>query len=232
MIIDLSSFDLDDPLLEASCEVYAVQDYYESLEGQIDRVQRMLKLKLDTQLKTQNLTPDDPEWHEAIQEYDHWVDFLLPRFFRGPFLVSLYALYESIVAEIATTIQTLNPALECFKSFKKKVRLNSLEVFRQYYSKVLEIDICPNKTTWNQLLVLMKFRHAVAHANGRIASIHPEKFKTEIVEMARDIPRVDTYSGYITFGKQFVADTTQIVLNELLRFIEANREVCRAKPTV
>ena len=33
MLVDYSSFDLDDPLLEAACEVYAVQDYYESLEN-------------------------------------------------------------------------------------------------------------------------------------------------------------------------------------------------------
>jgi hypothetical protein len=232
MLIDLSAFDLGDPLLESSCEVYAVQDYYESLENQIDRVQRTLKLKLDTQLKTQKLTPDDPEWYKAIQEYDHWVDLLLPRFFRGPFLVSLYALYESIVAEVAITIETLNPKLCSFQSFKKKRHLNFLEVSSQYYAEVLQIDLCPDANTWKQLIVLMKFRHAIAHGNGRIASIQPQKFKSEIVEMARDIPGVDTYSGYITFGKKFVAGITRIVLDELLRFIEANREACRTKQTV
>jgi hypothetical protein len=233
MLVDYSSFDIDDPLLEATCEVYAVQDYYEFLEKQLKRVQRTHKLSLDTQLKTQRLTQDDPEWHEAIQEYSHWVEFVLPRFFRSPFLVSLYALYESIVFEVATTIQTLNPTLKRFQSFKKKKgRLGFLEISRQYYSEVLNIELCPAVSTWEKLIILSKFRHAIAHANGRIESLRPPNLKTEIIQMATDLSDVDTYSEYITFGKEFVADTTRIVLDELLRFIEENREACRPKQTV
>ena len=106
MIIDPSAFDLNDPLLDALHEVFALEDYLTTMEEHISHIQRSQKLKLDAYIKKEKLTPDDPEWHEAIQKYDHWVDFLLPRFFRGPFLVSLYALYEAVVTEIADLIQS------------------------------------------------------------------------------------------------------------------------------
>lgn len=232
MLIDLSSFDLGDPLLEAAGEVYAIEDYYTALEGQIEHLQKTQKLRLDDHLKTQKLKPDDPEWHEAIQEYYHWVDFLLPRFFRGPFIVSLYALYESIVLEVVTAIQTLNPQLKRFKSFKKKEPLSFLEKSRQYYKEILRLDLCPDPSTWERLVILSKFRNAVAHANGRIGSLRPPDFKADVIKMAKDIPDVDTRSGYIAFGREFVAHTTKLVLSELLRFIEEHREACRPRQTV
>lgn len=232
-LIDLSAFDLDDPLLESSLEIYAVQDYYDSMENQIERVQQKLKLKLDTKLKTQNLTIDDLEWHQAYDEYSRWADFLLPRFFRGPFLVSLYALYESVVMEVATAIQVRNPNNETFKNFKKKCRKNEqkelslLDAYRKYYSSVMKIDLCPDDTVFNKLIILMKLRHAVAHANGRIASLRPDSFRGEIKRIAKENPGVIDDSKYITFGKEFVAEMADMVINELFRFIEENREACR-----
>jgi len=35
------------------------------------------------------------------------------------------------------------------------------------------------------------------------------------------------HSGYITFGKAFVSDTASIVISDLRRLIDHNREVCR-----
>ena len=37
----------------------------------------------------------------AMQEHDELIEFPLPRLFRGPFLVALYAVYESAVTEVS-----------------------------------------------------------------------------------------------------------------------------------
>lgn len=226
MLLDFSTFDLNDPLLEATMEVFAIEEYYETLEKQIEHVQKSQKLKLDAYILREKLTPDDPEWHEAIQEYYHLVDFLLPRFFRGPFLVSLYALYESVVTEIANLAQARHRNLKRFSKYKGGQDLNFLERSRKYYAEILRIELCSDVSAWSRLVALLEFRHALAHSNGRIDLIRPAK-KSVVLDLIRTLPDVDTYSGYITFGKDFVADTTCIVINELRRLIEDNRETCR-----
>ncbi|MCD4811360.1 hypothetical protein K8R14_02000 [bacterium] len=232
MLVDYSSLDLDDPLLEASCEIYAIDDYYKALEDQIEHAQQIQKSQMNNYLTQHKITPDDFAWHEATSKYDQLIDDLIPRFFRGPFLISLYALYESIVSEIATAISTLNPHMKSFSSFRKKKNLSFIESARVYYAEVLGNELCPDATIWEQLIILSKLRNAVAHANGRIESLSPPHVKKEIVQIVRDLPDVDAYSGYIAFGRNFVACITALVLNELQRLIETHRESCRSRKSV
>ena len=103
MIIDLSKYDFR--VLEVQSELYALEDHLELIECPMDRIQRKERLRLVTFIKSQRLSSKDPEWHQAIDDYTERIEFLLPRFFRGPFLVALYAVYESAVTEIAEFMQ-------------------------------------------------------------------------------------------------------------------------------
>ena len=192
----------------------------------ISHIQRSQELKLDAYIKKEKLTPDDPEWHEAIQEYSRWVDFLLPRFFHGSFLVSLCALYESVVTNIAELIRAKQPHLKCFSAFKTRKGRSFLERARAYYDEILGIELCPDKTTWYRLGILYKLRNAVAHKNGRVEMLSSKK-KSEVEDLIRSTPDIHIHSRYITFGKAFVSDTAHIVISDLTRLIDHNREICR-----
>lgn len=228
MIGNIIALDLDDPLLEVSCEVYAINKYHKFIEEQIENLQQMYKDRLEAHLKTHRLTADDPEWHEAIDEYYSWVDFLFPRFFRGPFIVSLYALYESIVLEVATLIRASNPKYQSINSFKKKnIYSDFLEQMQNYYKIILRIEICPDSFTWERLVIISKLRNALAHANGRIDSLKPLTMQHKIIKISHDIEGIDINSGYLIFSRDFVDQSTQIVLGELHRFIDEHRQKCR-----
>ena len=103
MVVDLSKYDFR--LLEVEGELYALEDHLNLIEDQMEKFQRKERLKLDTYIRTEKLSSDEPEWHMAIREYNERIEFLLPRFFRGPFLVALYAVYESAVTEVAQLMQ-------------------------------------------------------------------------------------------------------------------------------
>jgi len=96
---------LDFRLLDVSLELHALEEYLDTIEKQIENINKSEELILEAAKSEDNLTPDDPEWHEAHQIYYQRIDFLIPRFFRGPYLVSLYAVYETAVTEIARLIQ-------------------------------------------------------------------------------------------------------------------------------
>jgi hypothetical protein len=68
MMIDLSAFDLTDPLLEASGEVFALEDYLGMMEAQISHLQKSQRLKIDAYIRKERLTSNDPEWHECHRE--------------------------------------------------------------------------------------------------------------------------------------------------------------------
>jgi hypothetical protein len=229
MKIDPAAFDLNDPLLDASCEVFALEDYLASMEEQIGHIQTSQRLKLDVYIKKEKLTSDDPEWHVAIQEYYHWVDFLLPRFFRGPYLVTLYAVYESIVTEIMTLMQANAPKNPSFAEYKK--RLNFLKRAKKYYREVLKVNLCSEQQTWDRLLTLMEFRHAIAHGNGRFDVLRPNKKKV-IKELVSRVKGVNIHSGYIVFDSAFVSETATLVIAELNNLIERQREACRPRKIV
>lgn len=118
-------------------ELYALEDHLQLIEAEIVHIQKDERLRVDEYIRKEGLCPDDPEWHAALQEYDHRIDFLLPRFFRGPFLVALYAVYESAVTEIARLIQG---------KMDQKITINDikgdfLERAKKYYKHILEFDL-------------------------------------------------------------------------------------------
>ncbi len=95
---------IDFRLLDASIELDALEEHLQLIESQMEHIQKTARREFDTYIQQEHLSQHDPEWHIAWQNYNYRVD-LLPRFFRGTFLVVLYAAYESIVTEIARLIQ-------------------------------------------------------------------------------------------------------------------------------
>ena len=95
---------VDFRLLDVSLEIHALEDHFELIRTQISHLSEVERSMLDEFRRKEKLTPEDPEWDFARQECDHKVEFLLPRFFWGPFLITLYAVYETAVTEIARLI--------------------------------------------------------------------------------------------------------------------------------
>ena len=156
--------DVDFRLLDVSLELHALEDHYELIEKQIMHLSHVEKETLDEYREKENLTPEDPEWDFARQEFDRKVEFLLPRFFWGAFIVSLYAVFETSVIEIASLMQ---------KSMKQGIAINDLrgdflKRSKKYYKNILNFELCRNNKDWQHIRNLTDIRHAVAHANGRI----------------------------------------------------------------
>ena len=173
MIIDLSKYDFR--LLEVESELYALEDHLNLIEGQMEKFQRKERLRLDTYIRTEKLSSEDPEWHMAIQEYDERIEFLLPRFFRGPFLVALYAVYESAVTEVAQLMQqSLSQGISL-----KDLKGDFLERVKKYYKHILNFNLCTEDKEWQGINILTELRNAFAHVNGRMEMLK-EKSRRKI----------------------------------------------------
>jgi hypothetical protein len=207
---------VDFRLLDVSLELHALEEYLETMEKQIDLLTASEKLNLEAAIRKQNITPDDPEWQFEHQNYDHRVDFLLPRFFRGPFLVSLYAVYEASVTEIARLIQ---------KAQGKAISIDDLrgddflDRAKKYYTHVLSFDLCTDNSAWQQIRMLSEVRNAIAHTNGRIKMLR-SRSREKIHAWEKKQIGIDSNWGYIVVDRAFVWRTfskVQLSLENLVQ---------------
>lgn len=115
-------------------------------------------------------------WQFAQGVYDDRIEFQLPRILYCPFLVSLYAVYESAVTEIATLIQEKSGRKDSLADIKKGDFLNHA---RKYYRDTLKFELSQNNQSWERVRILTEIRHAIAHANGHLSMV-PKKRREKI----------------------------------------------------
>ena len=193
------SFEFDSRLVGASLELYGLEEHLKLIESQIVHIQKTEHHKARTSIREKRLHPDEPEWHIAWQEYHVRVD-PLPRIYRGPFLVALYAVYESIVTEIARLIQGKQ---------SQRIGINDLkggflERAKKYYKCLLQFDLYSEEKVWQDVKMLFEIRNVFAHANGRLDMLN-EKSRENMIIWEKQKLGISTWSGYIMCDKKLVA---------------------------
>lgn len=205
---------IDFRLCDVYQELHALEEHYKIIEKQILHLNNIEKEKLDKYREKGNLNPEDAEWDISRQEYDYKIDFLLPRLFWGPFIVSLYAVFETSVMEIANLMQ---------KSIKHEIALNDLrgnflERAKKYYKSVLNFKLYCNNTDWQNIKYLTDIRHAIAHANGRIDMLN-YKINKKMKELEKHNIGVSSNYNYILVDSHFskkVFSAVKSILEDLV----------------
>jgi len=221
---------IDFRLLEIESELFALDDHLNLIEEHIRNKEAFEKLKLQQKLKKLNLTPSDPEWHEEQQNLDYIVDFLLPRLFRGPFLISLYAVYESAVIEIAKHIQKQK---EIAFSFNDQKGENFLNKAKKYYNEIIEFQLYPSEVVWERIEMLSVLRNSIAHANGRLEMVK-KKIQEKITNWEKKKIGIFSMYGFIIFEEGFLRDTLSLVsasLNDLVERYRKWDDIQRRRPS-
>ncbi len=209
---------IDSRLLDASIELDALEEHLQLIESQMAQIRETARNKTETYIRKEGLCPDDPEWQSAWQYYDYRIDSL-PIFFRGTFLVVLYAAYESIVNEIARLIQDK-------QSQKKKIndlKGDFLERAKKYYKHILKFDLYSDEKVWQQVRMLSTLRNAFAHANGRLDMLTP-KPRRIIQNWTKQKRGISTDYGYIICEANIVADIFGAVRSSLKDLIERYKD--------
>lgn len=216
----MAKINVDFRLLDVSLELHALEEYLETIEKQIDHLAASEKLILDVAILKQCITPDDPEWHFEHQNYDHRVEFLLPRFFRGPFLVSLYAVYEASTTEIARLLQKGQGLAISIDDLRGE---DFLDRAKKYYKHVLNFELCADNSAWQQIKKLSEVRNAIAHTNGRIEMLR-ERARQNILKWENERIGIDTSWGYIIVDQAFAKMTFSKVQSSLEDLVRRYKE--------
>jgi len=222
----MAKLDVDFRLLDVSLELHALADYLETMEKQIAHIKTTEKLILDAATRKQGITPDDPEWQLEHQVYDHRIEFLLPRFFRGPFLVSLYAVYEAAVTEIARLIQKRQDQTISMGDLKGD---DFMDRAKKYYKHILHFELYRDNSTWQQITMLSEIRNAIAHTNGRLEMLRG-RAKERILGWERENIGIESRWGYVIVDAPFVQRTFTYVQTSLEDLVERYKQWDTARP--
>lgn len=225
-MIDLSH--LDFRLSDAEAELEMLAEHLQLIENHIERIQKEERREFDRKVeeigktyKCANLTAELIEERRveeeiASKEYELRINDP-PLFLRGPFLVSLYAVYESVVTEIACLIRDK-------QSQQIKIddlRGNFLERAKKYYKHILHFDLYSNEKAWQQIKRLSDLRNAFAHANGRVDRLNRKsKEKIEKWNGQKKIGISITIFGHVICEADIVADIFGVVRDSLKDLIK------------
>ena len=192
---------IDFRLTGVAVELIMLQEYLNLVEESIKRSQQEAADKRDAIVKK---FPDD--WDLASHDYCYQVEVMLPRILRGPFLVALFAVYESSVTEIASLIQ---------KKQKQPIALDDikgdlLDRAQKYYKHVLHFELSKSNRHWQRLVLLSDLRNAIAHTNGRIDMIRSGTKKKILKNQG-----VEEKFGYVIVTEAFLRETFELVNEDL-----------------
>lgn len=204
-------FIIDPRLCNVSLEVSLIECQFNLIKNQLANLEKIEADIFDNACEKENLTPEDDEWHYWHNQYTQQVDFLFPRFFWGPFLVSVYAVFESAVTEAARLIQ---------KAKGQQISLNDirgefLERSQKYFKHILEFNLCNNSEAWKAIKMLAEVRHAIAHTNGRIDMLK-EKSRKKIQEWENQNIGISSDMGLLLVNENF----SKYILDHVCSFLQ------------
>lgn len=215
----MSKLVIDFRFVEIDYELWALGEYLDMLEQQLPVLRNQAREQTYAQLRDEEVEADDPEVDFAFQELDELVERVLPRFFRNPFLVTLWAIYESAIIGIADYLkEQQGQALGI-----QDIRGGFLDRARKYFDYVLELPLCTDAQVWQRLRMMMVLRNAIAHGNGRIAAINKGSQK-KIESWAQGNIDISIPHGNLTISEHFLRETYTIVnesLNDLLHRVRS-----------
>src|SRR5437762_1011742 len=103
-----------------------------------------------------------------------FADEVLPRLYRSPVLVHLWAVFESAVIEIARYIREQDQHALTVDDLRGT---NDFERSQKYYEHVLRFPLIEIEGIKEQLNMLLLVRNGIAHCNGRVEAIKPTKIE-------------------------------------------------------
>ncbi len=216
---------IDLRLMEASYALEVLDEHLELLEKQFIDLSERDRLTTEAKLQTlaDEVDKDEFHWHnvDEVRSHHHeFVEVILPRLFRGPFMVSLWAVYESTVTEIASHIKRnrgLALGLEDIKGY------DFLSRAKKYYEHILNFTLCSDQT-WERLRMLSVLRNSVAHGNGRFEMLR-SNYQEKIKNWARQGDGISIRSEYLVVSGPFLRDTLSVVKNSLEDLIERYKDL-------
>lgn len=197
-------------------ELYALEDYIDSIESQLP-----VLIEKEKEKAYQNMPEyDSIEWHQREQSLYALIEDVIPRYFRNPIVVTLWAIFESAIIEIAKEIkdqQGLPITLD-------DITGDFLERTNKYFNHIIKFPIDVRGSSWQHFRKFYLLRNAFAHANGRLDNIKNQDKLKNILGLDKENAEVMITDGNIICSPNLIKNTLRVVLDFLRNITEKVKE--------
>jgi hypothetical protein len=210
----LMNLDLSFPGISFGYESWALESYLKVLEEQISHAQAQYRLRAERELEKEKDKLEYHEYGEKLSEIDEAADNQIPRFFRIGALVSIWGLFESFITDFAVYAGKREDIGLAFRD----VRANNFRSqTEKYFEGVLRIQLPWSTKEREQLGQLQELRNFIAHRNGRLMDLPPEKEK-EIKNLVAKIVGVEVDSSSVVVSPTYISEAAALVFELVGRF--------------
>ena len=144
----------------------ALRTAFYATEDAISHQAAQHQIRAKASLSRSGMHPDDIEMGIYVLRKN--TEELFPRVFRGGFLVSLWALFESGIKDLGEYTRLELKLPFGLQDLRAGDFLNQTE---KYFGGTLQIIPFPDKAIRKKIEILKDFRNAVAHHDGNLAEI-------------------------------------------------------------
>lgn len=198
---DDDSIEIDFRYVQIEYELWALGHMLGVIEPAISHLSQQDKADTIAELKRNGWDHDEAEVDLAFQGVTEKRDHVLPRFMRGPFLVSLWACFESSVQAVARTKGREVGAPIAFSELRGSTFLKQA---RRYFEALLSMALDDDEGRYQRLGDLYAVRNALAHANGLREGMSDEKWRELTGTLARYGVKLDNSRGVVVLTQAYV----------------------------
>lgn len=199
-------------------ELWALGHMLQVMEPTVDRLCQQYTSERFAELEQRGWASDEAEVAIAFQDTHDMREYVIPRFMRGPYLVSLTACLES---GIKTVISTRAAELQVEVAFRPRRDQSFLSASRRYLEEVLDLVLDEDEARYTRLVDLYQLRHALAHVNGVKELLRQEQW-TELLRILeqRGGAAPSRARGALVLTSQYVASAYEDVSNSLRSLVK------------
>jgi len=192
---------IDFRYVDIKYELWALGHMLKIIEPAIDHLSEQDEVETLEDLKRSGWEHDEAELDIAFQEIRDKRDYVLPRFMRGPFLVSLWACYESAVQMVARTMRNEIGAPLALSELRGE---SFLARAHRYFQALLGMPLDSDEARYSRLADLYRVRHALAHANGLREGMTQDGWAKLERTLAKHGVKLDMSRGLVVLTSAYV----------------------------
>lgn len=203
----MAVINIDLRFVDQEHELERLADFLNILEKQLSNAIKKEQRHITHLRKKQKSNLDEIELSFYEQRLNDLINDTLPRFFRGPFICSLWAITESIILDVAAYIQ---------KEQKQEIRIkdirgdNMLDIAIKYFDHVLQFQLFDNGDIITRLEMIRVLRNSVAHCNGRLDALSNEKDLRKIKKWSKENIGISAYDN-VVLSESFLRQNYKII---------------------
>ena len=211
-----SSFKIDLRFAGLAWELESLGMFREKLEELLVYQQQQEEIRLQRKCAA---LEDPADKQIEGQLFDALIEETMPRFFRGPYLVALWATLEAGIQELADYIAKIKKLPLALADVHARTQN---EKWKKYFDRLAAFPLDLRDETWSKLDELRIVRNVLAHVNGRIDRAKQEDQK-RVAKWCSENRGLDIYSDTLSISAVYAQSAHLLVSDVLSSLIERVR---------